>query len=50
MKLLNKFGLLEQCIDYACESMQVCKLFSCTNKISLTKIITGLVKDLALHY
>lgn len=23
VKLLNKFGLLEQCIDYACESMQV---------------------------
>ncbi|KAK8378095.1 hypothetical protein O3P69_018808 [Scylla paramamosain] len=22
VKLLNKFGLLEQCIDYACESMQ----------------------------
>lgn len=23
VKLLKKFGLLEQCIDYACESMQV---------------------------
>ena len=35
VKLLNKFGMLEACIDYCCESMQVLSQFKLQINITL---------------